>query len=96
MVRNWIFDRFLTEVIKANPRHPELVEELQTAIYHNGLHLDLIRARQGRLADEVLRALKSTAENVVDGKHSFSDMENDPQGREMFCNAIKDLMRHFI
>lgn len=95
MVRNWIFDRFLTEVIRANPHHPDMVEVLKIAIYHNGLHLDLIRDKQGHLADEVLRALKSTAENVVDGKHSFSDMENDPQGREMFCNAIKDLMGYF-
>ena len=97
MVRNWIFDRFLTEVIRRNQHQPNLVEALQKAIYHNGLHLDLMRGGRGDLTDEVLQALKVTAESIAGGDASLlSEMKDDVQGREMFCSAVGDLLKHFV
>src|SRR5262249_30988164 len=91
MTRNWIFDRFLESVIDLNASDLDLSKTLQIAIYHTGLHLDLIRAEKGDLAVRILRAIEKAAKRIVDGDNSLL-MSMEAQGRKMYFDEITSLL----
>jgi hypothetical protein len=91
MTRNWVFNQFLGEVIRRHQDDPEMCEVLQIAIYHNGLHLHLVRERNGDMADKILKSLNQTATTILN--NSGSELLNlEAQGRLMFLEAIRDFL----
>jgi hypothetical protein len=93
MVANWVFDRFLSGVIKSNQHQRDVVDVLTLAIYHNGLHLDLVRARHGELASRILDLLRAGGRDIVKGSAKEAlDMGGDLEGQRLFREAISNLM----
>lgn len=92
MVRNWTFEHFMNEVIKDQLGDPLVAETCQLAVYHNGLHLDLIKAHKGeRLAKRVFAALeKTTARLLSENEAAFPAMKEDREGRRL---ALGDVAR---
>jgi len=91
MVANWVLNRFLEIVMGQHPEDPEVARLLQVAIYHNGLHLDLIRKEHGEKADKVLAALKLTVASIENGAANLVVFAHDEAGKLLFLQAIHEL-----
>jgi len=92
---NWVYRRFLTDVMNQHPDDPPFLKRVEEAIIFQNLSVDEVWARDAELGEKILHAMRDVARATL-GEMELPNLKwREGLGEEWqdaYQGAIKDIL----